>query len=87
MSSVNLEEQILDELAQKMCSDIDFEILAGMLVGIGWTRVVLKPMMKERSDAVDSWVAMYVKNPYENRGLLWVFEDQADAVNFTLKWL
>ena len=36
----NLEEQITAELATKMQSEMDREILWGMLVKIGWTRVL-----------------------------------------------
>ncbi len=77
----------MEELAQKMCSEIDFEILAGMLCELGWTKVILKPMTKETSDAIDAWVSLCIKNPHETRGLVWIFEDPGDAVNFTLRWL
>ncbi len=82
----NLEEEIINELSAKMCSDIDFEILSGMLCEMGWTKVILKPMTRETSDALDCWVSNNIKNPYETRGIVWIFQEQVDAVNFTLRW-
>ena len=82
----DLQEQITAELSEQMCSDIDFEVLAGILVDTGWHRVVLAPMTKEHSDSVDQWIVDHVTGHYNNRGLVWIFERQSDAVMFTLRW-
>ena len=83
----NLEEQITAELATKMQSEMDREILWGMLVKIGWTRVLL-PRFDNREHAVDvlEWVEQNCKNPYERKGNEFIFENDQDAVNFILKW-
>lgn len=82
----DLQDKISAELAEQLCSDIDFQILSTILVDSGWHRVVLTPMTKEESDAIDQWIDTNVKGQYNNRGLVWIFEDRGDAVNFTLKW-
>jgi len=85
---MNLEKQIIDELGTQMQSEIDKEILWGMLVGMGWTRTLL-PRFKNREQAVDvlEWVEKNCKNHYERKGSEFIFENSVDAVNFTLRWL
>ncbi len=82
-----LENEILDELATQMQSEMDKEILWGMLVGLGWTRVTL-PRFNSREHSVDvlHWVEDNCKHPYERKGSEYIFEDSRDAVNFILKW-
>jgi hypothetical protein len=83
----NLEKEIIEELGTQMQSEIDKEILWGMLVGMGWTRVLL-PRFDSREHSVDvlEWVETNCKNPYERKGSEFIFENDRDAVNFILKW-
>lgn len=83
----NLEKEILDELGTGMQSEIDKEILWGMLTGLGWTRVIL-PRFNSKEHAVDviEWLKHNCKNPYERKGSEVIFENDKDAVNFILKW-
>jgi hypothetical protein len=85
--AMNLENQIIEELGTQMQSEIDKEILWGMLVGIGWTRVTL-PRLTDNKHAVDItyWLNENIKEPYERRGSDFIFEDSKDAVNFILRW-
>ena len=83
---MNLEDQITAELAEQLCSDIDFEILTNVLVDCGWHKIVLTPMTKERSDNIDQWIVDNVKGHYNNRGLVWIFQESSEAMMFTLKW-
>ncbi len=83
----NLEKEILDELGTQMQSEMDKEILWGMLVGLGWTRVLLPRFTnREHADDVFQWVEDNCKNPYERKGNEFIFENNTDAVNFILKW-
>jgi hypothetical protein len=84
---MNLEDEIISKMAQDLCNEIDFQILADMLVSIGWTRVILRPMTWEGGLEVDAWTAQHVKGPFENMGLVWVFEDPAEASWFSLRWI
>ena len=83
----NLEKEILDELGTKMQSEIDREILWGMLVGMGWRRVMLD-RFTDNNHAVDitHWLEANCKNPFERSGADFIFESEIDAVNFTLRW-
>lgn len=83
----NLEKEILDELGTQMQSEMDKEILWGMLVKLGWTRVLLPRFSnREHADDVFQWVEDNCKNPYERKGNEFIFENNTDAVNFILKW-
>lgn len=83
----NLEQEIMEELSGQMQSEIDKEILWGMLVGLGWTRVLL-PRFENRDHALDvlKWAEDNCQHPYERKGSEYIFENNVDAVNFFLKW-
>ncbi len=83
----NLEEEIVNELASQMQSEMDFEILSNMLVELGWKKIVLTRFFsREHSVDIATWCEENVRNPYERRGSTFVFENEGDAVNFTLRW-
>ena len=84
---MNIEQQIIEELGTQMQSEIDKEILWGMLEGLGWTRVLL-PRFNSREHSVDviMWLEANCKNPYERKGSEVIFEDSVDAVNFIMRW-
>ena len=83
----NLEKEILDELGTKMQSEIDREVMWGMLKNLGWRRVMLD-RFTDNKHAVDItyWLEANCKNPFERSGADFIFESEIDAVNFTLKW-
>ncbi len=83
---MNLQDAILEESGKRMAESIDFEIIANLLVEIGWTKVVLQPMTHETSTAIDKWIETNTKGGCKTLGLIWIFENPADAVNFTLRW-
>jgi hypothetical protein len=84
---MNIEEEIINKAGYAMAREIDFGVLTEMLCGIGWTRVILKPMTGEQGRDVDEWVANNIKGHFETMGLVWVFEQPKDAVWFTLRWM
>lgn len=86
---MNLEEEIAKELSTQMQSEMDFEILSNMLVqGCGWKRVTLTRFFsRKHSVNILMWCEEHCKHPYEHRGTSFVFQDEGDAINFTLKWL
>jgi len=82
-----LEEQYVDEAAMRMATEIDREILWGMLITMGWHRVLL-PRFIDNKHAVDIsiWLEENVKNPYERKGADFLFSDSKDATLFILRW-
>ena len=86
MPDLDIQEQIIADAGRQMSKEIDFQILCGFLEELGWTKVVLAPMTKEYGDAIDYWTQTQLTGNFENMGLVWIFEDKGDAINFTLKW-
>jgi hypothetical protein len=85
-----LEQSYIDRAvsaaAEQLCKEIDFEVLSDLLCSSGWTKIVLKPMTSEYGSAIDKWTKTHCKGRFDTMGLVWIFEDPSDAVNFTLKW-
>jgi hypothetical protein len=69
-----------------MAAEIDFTVLCGMLVDIGWHKVILRPMTWETGAEIDAWLEQHVQGHYETMGLVFVFESAKDANWFTLRW-
>ena len=84
---MSMQDEILEELGTQMQSEMDKEILWGMLEKLGWTRVIL-PRFKSREHSVDvvTWLHDNCKNPYERKGSEVIFENSGDAVNFIMRW-
>lgn len=78
---------MINEAGYNLAQEIDKEVLFGMLVSLGWTRVLL-PIFdsREQYDEMVEWLATYCKNPYERKGSDVIFEDSKDANWFILKW-
>ena len=85
--SGELYEQYMEEAAKKLADDIDAEIMRDMLRESGWHEAVLSPMTWETSDAVDLWIHKNVKGNHWNRGLVWLFENESDAMWFKIRWM
>jgi hypothetical protein len=82
-----MQEEIIEELGTKMQSAVDREILWGILIGMGWTRVKLSRFV-DNHHAIDIsyWLDEHVKNPFEREGADFIFENSQDALVFILKW-
>ncbi len=83
---MNLEDEIAEDLSKQIAQEIDFELMIDILIACGWHKVVLRPMTHERSREIDQWINTQVKYKHKTRGLVWMFENQGEAVNFTLRW-
>ncbi len=85
---MNLEDEIAKTMSEEISKEIDFEILSGMLVSLGWKKVTLTRFFS-RKHAINilMWCEEHIKHPFEHHGSSFVFENEGDAVNFTLKWL
>lgn len=83
---MDIAEEIINEAGRRLSAEIDFTILSDMLVGIGWHKVILRPMTWEHGAELDQWTAKHIKGNFETMGLVWVFEQEADANWFTLRW-
>lgn len=82
-----LEEEMADRMASEISREIDREILWGMLVGMGWHRVMLT-RFQDNKHAVDIsyWLEDNIKNPFERNGRDFIFQEEKDAMLFILRW-
>ncbi len=85
---MNLQDQIMEELSTQMQSEIDFSILSDMLVqSCGWKKVTLTRFFgRKHAINILMWCEEHIKHPFEHRGSTFVFENEGDAINFTLRW-
>jgi len=85
---MTLEDMVMEKMANSIASDIDREVLWGMLTGIGWTRVMV-PRLIDNEHAIDItyWLEDNCKHPFERNGRDFIFESQQDANWFTLRWM
>lgn len=94
MNITTVSKGVLDDIevimADEIQKEIDFDILASLLVGCGWTRVELPPF-DSRYHAVDisDWVDANCgqRAEFKQYGRTYVFKDAKDATAFALKWL
>lgn len=85
---MNLEDEIVKELSEQVCSRIDFEILSDVLVNAyGWHKISLERFQNNKQ-AIDItvWCQENTKGNWKRNGCHFIFEDIGDAVNFTLLW-
>ena len=85
---MSVQDEIMYRAGEEMAREIDREILWGMLVGIGWHRVMLS-RLQDNNHAVDItvWLKEHCLGAYERRGRDFIFEDSKDATMFIMKWM
>jgi hypothetical protein len=86
---MNLEEELINKAGNQMSAAIDFEILSNMLVeACGWYKaeIINLPTDKTSMDVLE-WIDKHCKGKHMRNQRSYIFENQGDAVNFTLRWL
>lgn len=81
-----LEEQLMERASREMADEIDFEILSGMLVQTGWTRIQLGRPPRTIASDINIWMHNECKNHWERHGATWIFENKDEAALFKLTW-
>lgn len=84
----DLEQELADRLSKEIADEIDREILWGMLIDMGWHRVILS-RLQDNIHAVDItfWLEENIKNPYQRDGRNFLFAAERDATLFILRWV
>jgi hypothetical protein len=84
---MTLEESILNDLGKQMSDAIDWDITAGMLVEMGWTKFSI-PRFIDNHHAIDIgyWLLDNCKGKYERNGRTFLFKESRDATMFILRW-
>jgi hypothetical protein len=86
--SGDLQEQIIAKQSKRIADEVDAEVLRNMLCEIGWHQVIVpRPMTYEQSNELDQWLRDSIKGRHWDRGLVFLFEEERDAMWFKLRWL
>ncbi len=85
--SGDLLEEIYEQKAKELAEEMDADILRGMLAELGWHEIILNPMTWEEGYSIDEWVEENIKGRMWTHGLVWMFEDDKDAMWFKLRWI
>jgi len=81
-----LEEQSMERASRAIADEIDFEVLSGMLVQTGWTRVRLSRPPRTITCDINTWMHAECKKHWKSCGPVWIFESQEEAALFKLTW-
>ena len=83
-----LEQEISDSIANDIKKEIDEGIFFSILKELGWTQVDL-PRLVDNIHALDIiyWLEDNIKNKYRQHGRCYIFEEERDAILFSLRWL
>lgn len=82
-----LQEEIINQKVKELAKEIDAQVLRSLYQELGWHEVVLSPVTWEEGYQIDSWVESNIKNSRWTFGLVWMFENDKDAMWFKLRWL
>lgn len=85
---MNIEQEIAADMAEEIAKEIDFGILATLLVENGWTTVEVDHYTSnENAIDIADWAETNCKGKHIKHGRKYVFELKADAEWFTIKWI
>lgn len=83
----DLMEEMAKETAKQIQEQIDFQIIADMLVTMGWTKLKFSPHQDEKVAAdIKFWLNHHCKGKCKSLDDTWLFENEKDAMWFMLRW-
>jgi len=85
---MGLKEDILDSISNQMAKEMDWHIIADVLVSSGWTSIQLK-RFRNNEEAVDInlWLEQNCTGEWKNLATRYIFKKKQDAEWFSLRWL
>jgi len=85
---MGLKEDILDDISNNIAKDMDWHIIADVLVSSGWTSIQLK-RFRNNEEAVDInlWLEQNCTGEWKNLATRYIFKKKQDAEWFSLRWL
>ena len=86
--AIGLEEEIAAAMADEIAAQMDWEVVADLLVSIGWTKVIRSPWFDNEDVAdIKDWIETNRTGNVSSLGNTWLFEKEQDAIMFSLRWL
>jgi len=85
---MGLKEDILDDISNSIAKDMDWHIIADVLVSTGWTSIQIK-RFRNNEEAVDInlWLEQNCTGEWKNLSTRYIFKKKQDAEWFSLRWL
>lgn len=85
---MGLREDILDDISNSIAKEMDWHIIADVLVSSGWTSIQIK-RFRNNEEAVDikEWLEQNCAGEWNNLGTRYIFKNKQDAEWFSLRWL
>ena len=83
-----MEEQLIAEAGRKIAEEIDFGVMAMLLVdSCGWTKVEFDTLgSNKHAIDINDWLHAECKKHWKHHGRTFVFESRAEAALFKLTW-
>lgn len=83
-----LEDEISASLAEQMQKTMDFEVLCGLFIPFGWTRIETNLVACKEAEwtEITGWVSSNFTGQYRENCGVWLIENSKDATMFMLKW-
>lgn len=82
----DLVEAAAKDCAKRIQEEIDWSIICDMLVSMGWQVIEFEPQSVDDEHILKEWLNNNCKGKVQSRFDKFVFEQEADAVNFVLRW-
>ena len=85
---MGLKEDILDDISNSIAKEMDWHIIADVLVSSGWTNIQIK-RFRNNEEAVDInlWLEQNCTGEWKNLATRYIFKKKQDAEWFSLRWL
>jgi hypothetical protein len=85
---MGLTEDILDDISNSIAKEMDWHIIADVLVSTGWTSIQIK-RFRNNEEAVDInlWLEQNCTGEWKNLATRYIFKQKQDAEWFSLRWL
>ena len=84
----DLLDELLNKLSEELAKEIDFDAMVQIRNAGGWTLVELTPFTSRNLLAAE-WAKNHIQGKWDYGGSLsnkFIFEQEADATAFLLKW-
>lgn len=79
-------EEMGQALSNEIQAEIDWDIIATLLVDMGWCRVQLTGSVPAQQ-TLSEWIEKNISGEHKSRGYDWLFKEEKDASQFALRWL
>lgn len=84
--NIDIEKEIIQNMSNKIVRDIDRRAIWRLLRDIGWTYITLPVLNITTRIDIIHWLEENCQGSYQQSGIEFIFENEKDAIMFTLRW-